>query len=152
MTRTRMICPFSHELCRDCPVYRGRHYYLSLCRQYDDNTTEPEDDITSGDFKHAIDPQVIKEFVEPWAGENNPEIELGIEVKVIDMDSGEDRTVTLENMKDWKWNDDKTIRMVDGIQITSWEQLVQLLSYKMRKGDREFKLYEAPYFMLISGG
>jgi hypothetical protein len=152
MTKTRMICPFSHELCGDCPVYRGRHYYLNLCRQYDDDTNEHEDDITSGGLKRVFNPQVIKELVEQWAGDYYPTIELDTEVEVIDMDIEEKRTVTLGNMKDWEWNNNKTIRMIDGVQITSWEQLVQLISYKMRKGDREIKLYEAPHFMLISGG
>lgn len=27
MAKITMVCPFSKELCRDCPVYRGRHYY-----------------------------------------------------------------------------------------------------------------------------
>jgi YHS domain-containing protein len=29
-----MICPFSGELCRECPVYRGRHYYLCFSKKY----------------------------------------------------------------------------------------------------------------------
>jgi len=29
-----MICPFSGKLCRDCPVYRGRHYYLCFNTRY----------------------------------------------------------------------------------------------------------------------
>jgi hypothetical protein len=29
MSRREMLCPFSGQLCRECPVYRGRH--LNLC-------------------------------------------------------------------------------------------------------------------------
>ena len=28
MDKTKKICPFSGDLCKDCPLYRGRHYYL----------------------------------------------------------------------------------------------------------------------------
>jgi hypothetical protein len=29
-----MICPFSGKLCRECPIYRGRHYYLCFNKRY----------------------------------------------------------------------------------------------------------------------
>jgi hypothetical protein len=34
MAKTSMICPFSGTLCKDCPVYRGRHYLLCYCEKY----------------------------------------------------------------------------------------------------------------------
>ena len=34
MAKTKMLCPFSKELCRECPQYRGRHYYLCYCTKY----------------------------------------------------------------------------------------------------------------------
>jgi hypothetical protein len=34
MAKTKMLCPFSGELCKDCPVYRGRHFYLCFCSKY----------------------------------------------------------------------------------------------------------------------
>jgi hypothetical protein len=34
MAKTKMICPFSGELCVECPQYRGRHYYLCFTRKY----------------------------------------------------------------------------------------------------------------------
>ena len=37
MSQIPMICPFSRDLCRECPAYRGRHYYLCFrkeCRGY----------------------------------------------------------------------------------------------------------------------
>jgi len=29
-----MLCPYSHQLCRECPVFRGRHYFLCFCKDY----------------------------------------------------------------------------------------------------------------------
>jgi hypothetical protein len=29
-----MLCPFSKELCRECTVYRGRHYYICFRKEY----------------------------------------------------------------------------------------------------------------------
>jgi hypothetical protein len=34
MAKTSMLCPFSGTLCKDCPVYRGRHYFLCYCEKY----------------------------------------------------------------------------------------------------------------------
>ena len=41
MAKTRMICPFSGELCKECPLYRGRHYYLCFCEKYRGHLEEP---------------------------------------------------------------------------------------------------------------
>lgn len=40
MAKTRMICPFSGALCKDCPLYRGRHYFLCYCEKYRGHLTE----------------------------------------------------------------------------------------------------------------
>ena len=34
MAKVSMKCPFSGVLCKDCPIYRGRHYYLCFCEKY----------------------------------------------------------------------------------------------------------------------
>jgi len=34
MAKVEMICPFSGAICKDCPVYRGRHYLLCFCEKY----------------------------------------------------------------------------------------------------------------------
>ena len=34
MAKIDMICPFSKQLCQECPLYRGRHYYLCFCTKY----------------------------------------------------------------------------------------------------------------------
>ena len=43
MAKTKMICPFSGELCRGCPIYRGRHYYLCFYSKYRGHLVEPEE-------------------------------------------------------------------------------------------------------------
>jgi hypothetical protein len=34
MAKEIMICPFSGTMCKECPVYRGRHYLLCYCEKY----------------------------------------------------------------------------------------------------------------------
>jgi hypothetical protein len=34
VAKTKMLCPFSGELCRECPQFRGRHYYLCFYGKY----------------------------------------------------------------------------------------------------------------------
>ncbi len=34
MAKTKMLCPFSNQLCQECPQYRGRHYYLCFHAKY----------------------------------------------------------------------------------------------------------------------
>lgn len=34
MAKKEMLCPFSKALCKECPLYRGRHYNLCYCSQY----------------------------------------------------------------------------------------------------------------------
>jgi hypothetical protein len=41
MAKLRMLCPFSSELCKECPAYRGRHYYLCFCAKYRGCLTKP---------------------------------------------------------------------------------------------------------------
>jgi hypothetical protein len=34
MAKEKMLCPFSGQLCQECPLYRGRHYYLCFNKSY----------------------------------------------------------------------------------------------------------------------
>ncbi|MGD9344501.1 MAG: hypothetical protein PVH84_01480 [Candidatus Aminicenantes bacterium] len=34
MAKTKMICPFSGKVCEECPLYKGRHYYLCFAKKY----------------------------------------------------------------------------------------------------------------------
>jgi hypothetical protein len=34
MARVKMMCPISKEACTECPIYRGRHFYLCFSKEY----------------------------------------------------------------------------------------------------------------------
>jgi len=34
MAKEDMLCPFTGNLCRECSLYRGRHYYLCFSKKY----------------------------------------------------------------------------------------------------------------------
>jgi len=42
VAKAEMVCPFSGKLCRECPVYCGRHYYLCFARNYRGYVEQPE--------------------------------------------------------------------------------------------------------------
>ena len=152
MAKLSMICPFSHKLCKDCALYRGRHYYLCFCKEYRGYIGESKENTKSG-VLHSVDFQALGNWVEPWAGAGcRPEAELEVKLKVIDMESGETRICQLEETKTWDWSNPDIMRVVGGLQITSWDKLVELLRYKAEKGYQEVEVYEAPRFMLLGGG
>jgi hypothetical protein len=41
MAKEDMLCPFSGKLCRECPLYRGRHYYLCFSKKYRGHLEKP---------------------------------------------------------------------------------------------------------------
>lgn len=85
MAKEKMLCPFSDKACRECPLYRGRHYYLCYCSDYRGLLEDPENRDTQelmkplGDrYKNVRMPQVLEpsptwlvldEFVERQAEE-----------------------------------------------------------------------------------
>jgi hypothetical protein len=52
MAKTKMICPFSGKLCEECPMYRGRHYYLCFAKKYRGYLGDKED-IATEDKLHV---------------------------------------------------------------------------------------------------
>ena len=153
MAKTDMLCPFTHRLCDECALYRGRHYYLSFCKQYRGYIDESKENTKAGVVHHSVDFQALGRLVEPWAGaRNQPGTQLKIRLKVIDMDTGETRFCQLDEAKTWDWSNPQLLRVVGGLQITSWDNLVELISYKAEKGYQEVEVYEAPLFMLLGGG
>jgi hypothetical protein len=48
MAKEDMICPFSGKLCRECPIYRGRHYYLCFSKRYRGHLEKLEGEIGKG--------------------------------------------------------------------------------------------------------
>ena len=41
MAKEDMLCPFTGKLCRECPLYRGRHYYLCFSKKYRGHLERP---------------------------------------------------------------------------------------------------------------
>jgi hypothetical protein len=41
MAKEDMLCPFSGKLCRECPLYRGRHYYMCFSKKYRGHLEKP---------------------------------------------------------------------------------------------------------------
>ena len=151
MAKIAMVCPFNRRLCDECPLYRGRHYYLCFCEKYRGYIGKPEGDTTSGSDQHAVDFQALMKLMEPWTG-HRPEAEPKIKLKVIDMESGEVRVCPLDETKAWDWGNPGILRVVDGFQVTSWDKLVEVASFKAKKGYQEVVIYEGPRFMMLGGG
>ena len=153
MAKTDVICPFTRRLCDECAFYRGRHYYLSLCEHYRGYIGEPKISDNRSDNNHVTGIEAFDRLIAPWSRQNNrAEKEPDIRLKVIDMESGETRICELEEARDWDWGNTEIIRMIDGLHITSFNKLLEILRYKAAKGYREVAFYEGPRFMLLGGG
>ncbi len=152
MSKKDMVCFFSHRSCQDCAIYRGRHYYLGLCRGYNGYNKDSNENINSG-ISNKVDFQPLRNWMEPWAARGDQlEIPLEIKLKVIDMESGESRICELSEAKTWDWSDPKLVRVIGDIQVTGWDKLVEIVRFKAKKGYHEVEIYEAPRFMLLAGG
>jgi hypothetical protein len=152
MAKTNMLCPFSNKLCIDCETYRGRHYYLSLCEKYRGYLGTTKGDIKSRAIQDSQDMEAFKKWVAPWFKTREQETRLDISLKVINMETEETRVCSIDETKSWDWTDPVIMRFIDGIQVTDWNKLVELVAYKAKKGFTEVELYEGPRFMLLGGG
>jgi hypothetical protein len=66
MAKASMMCPFSGRLCKDCPVYRGRHYFLCFCEKYRGSLPEaiknlPMSKQSNGKFEMPSLPTIKKD-------------------------------------------------------------------------------------------
>jgi hypothetical protein len=153
MAKIDMLCPFTQRLCDECALYRGRHYYLSSCKQCRGYIGESKENTKSGTIHHSVDFQTLGRLVEPWAGVAiELETSRQIQVKVIDMESGETRVCQLEETKTWDWSNPEMMRIIGGLQITSYDKLVELIPFRVKKGYQEVEIYEGPRFILLGGG
>jgi hypothetical protein len=75
-----------------------------------------------------------------------------IRLTLYDRENGTSRPVSLDEAKTWNWGDPETWRMIGGWQVTSFQQLLNLLYLKMQKGVEEVEIMEAPRFTMLSGG
>ncbi len=68
MAKTDMLCPFTQRLCTECALYRGRHYYLSACKQYRGYIGKPKANTKSGTRQHSGDLPIVRNWLPPWVG------------------------------------------------------------------------------------
>ena len=152
MAKTLMRCPFNEKICEECQLYRGRHYYMSNCEHYrgyikTKNAGEPDG------HPRFYDLEEMKKLLEPWSdGPKKVTSEPGVTIKIIDMESGEERYTDVAETKTWKWDDASTIRVVNGYHVTSPQKLQDIMRYQEARGTKEIIIYEAPRFMLLGGG
>jgi hypothetical protein len=151
MAKTPMLCPFNNKICSECSLYRGKHYYLSTCKQYR-GYIEPNNLDSISRSRQPVDFNSIKLLLEPWSdGSNNPEAVPDIKLKVLDIEDNIERDCEFTEVKKWDWSDNLTTRLVHGRHITSWCELLEMMHYEATKGIKEMVITEAR-FMLLSGG
>jgi hypothetical protein len=59
-----MLCPFSGKLCRECALYRGRHYYLCFSKKYRGHL-EKSEGATKGSNPGACEAEPGRQFEIP---------------------------------------------------------------------------------------
>jgi hypothetical protein len=72
MAKEKMLCPFTGKLCRECALYRGRHYYLCFNKNYRghlENTSEAPREDKPGEpvWEPAEMPSAVDPFQRPLA-------------------------------------------------------------------------------------
>lgn len=75
-----------------------------------------------------------------------------IRLTLCDRETGETRFCTLDEAKTWDWDNPEVWRMIGGWQITSYTDLLAVLSLKIEQGCRDVEILVAPRFMMLSGG
>lgn len=139
MAKTNMLCPFSQRLCSECPLYRGRHYYLSLCQQYRGYIGKSKGNTKSGTSHNSVDFQALWKMVQPWTESSQPETEPKIKLKLIDVENETSRVCDLDEAKTWDWSNPEIMRIIGDLQVSSWDKLVELVRFKADKGYREVR-------------
>jgi hypothetical protein len=161
MEKIAMACPFTHQECTECPIYRGRHHYQSSSKQCQGSTDKTKGVAKSGVTSISDEFQALSQSVEqylvlpsfPSTGEyNGNRGNLEIKLKIIDVENKTTRTCDFDETKEWNWDNPEMMRIIDGWQVTSMEMLFEIMRYKAEKGCEEVALYEAPRFMLLAGG
>ncbi len=154
MVKQDFLCPITHGLCKDCALYRGRHYSMPFCRFYRDRT-KGSDPARSAPFD-AESFKELNRMLEPWKTEMamsaDPESYRAVKIKIIDMEADTFRYCRLEEMETWDWHNREQVRIIDGRQVTSFDQLLKMVAYLKGEGYGEIELYEGPRFMMLGGG
>ena len=153
MAKTQMLCPFNEQICDECALYLGRHYYLSMCKHYrgyiNGQKANGHPEVTG----QAWDMKIFERPVTPWTDRCNKVAAIpDIRLNFIDKETGETGSIEPEKANDWDWGNTGIIRIIDGFHVTSWNKLYDILNYRAEKGLRHVSLYEGPRFMLLGGG
>jgi hypothetical protein len=126
---------------------------MCFCQKYRGYIGEAEQRAKSRVNGHPVDLRAVFKQIEPWADVGLlPGINSKVKLKVIDMENGDTRVCDLDEAKTWDWSNPEMMRMIGGVHVTSWNKLVELASFKAKKGYKEVELYEAPRFIMLGGG
>jgi hypothetical protein len=155
-------CPFSKAECRNCPIYRGRHSYII---PHDGEETpdhrvlkRPDYDWQTS-FKQALQGKEkdvsVAEFEASGAeqqktqggGDGNESGKYEIALSVFYKETGERKTVTLDEAAAWDWENKQKVRSIGPWHIYSYQRLLDVLARKAEEGESEFELVEAPFYM-----
>jgi len=150
MAKTPMRCPFNDKLCKECQIYRGRHYYLCTCKQYrcyiKTNTK-----VNALNQSPNIDMTAIKKLFEPWSVSTDKTealADIKIKIKVINREDSTEKYVELAETKNWDWENRIMMRTINGKHVTSWNEFLEIVRYNNAKGIAELVIFEAPTFMV----
>jgi hypothetical protein len=74
MAKKKMMCPFSNDVCKECVVYRGRHYLLCFYDNYQGYIKQPGSSksdkdktmFTNTGKKYKIPSLNIKKALDPF--------------------------------------------------------------------------------------
>ena len=97
--------------------------------------------------------QEMEELLKPLSEKSSKtKDELTISLKLIDAESGKARPCSLDEAQAWDWEDYHTMRIINDMQVKSFDHLINVLCYRELKGYKEVSLYEFPRFMFLCGG
>jgi hypothetical protein len=130
-TKEKIMCPFNKKMvCRDCILYRGRHSSCGSKARNDANDLEA--------LKKIMNPDLITA-----ATEDN----IDVKVTYINLDDDIAREMNISELKDLNWNEIYFIKTINGIQIKSWEDMLQTLKFKEQEGRKSVELVDSPAHM-----
>lgn len=144
MAKTPMLCPFSGKLCRECPLFRGRHYFLcnnEHYRGYIKPVVKPEEKkrFPEPDF------DTLENLCEPWAtNENGVKSGTKIKLKLIDKVNGTTRNCKPSEIQEWEWDNPNVVRTCSGRHLTK-DKLIKIISYEEARGTEEIVITESTY-------
>lgn len=150
MAKLPMRCPFNGKMCEECPLFRGRHYYLCTNEHYRGYIKQAEKIETEKQPRH-IDFNTMKKLCEPWSDDSKAKkinARLAIKLKVMDRETGTTQIYSPDDAKDWKWNNPEIVRTFNGSQVGSFDKLMDILRYQEMKGVQEVTVIEAPWFLI----